>query len=141
GVVSAREERRWEEVHRAKVSALADLVEELQGQPVLVAYEGRHDLEMIRAALRPVVGADIPNIGGGVSAKRGAELERAWNAGRLRVLLVHPASAGHGLNLQAGGRHLAWYSLPWDLELYDQTVGRLWRQGQAERVFVYHLTA
>jgi SNF2 family DNA or RNA helicase len=138
GEPSADRTRAWSEIHTAKAQALADLVEEL-GKPLLVAYEHHHDLEMIRRALHPLVG-DVPHIGGGVSAERGAALERAWNEGRLRALALHPQSAAHGLNLQAGGHHLAWYSLPWDLELYDQLCGRLWRQGQAaERVFIYHL--
>ena len=138
GELSAERTRAWSEIHTAKAQALADLVEEL-GKPLLVAYEHHHDLELIRRALRPVVG-DIPHIGGGVSADRGAALERAWNAGQLRVLALHPQSAAHGLNLQAGGHHLAWYSLPWDLELYSQLNGRLWRQGQAaSTVFIYHL--
>lgn len=142
GEVSDREERRWEVVHRAKAEALADLVEELGGKPLLVAYEHRHEVPVIRQALRPILGADAPRIGGGTSAAEGLRLEREWNAGRLRVLLVHPASVGHGMNLQAGGAHLAWYSIPWDLEWYDQTVRRLWRQGQgAGRVVVHRLVA
>ena len=75
-----------------------------------------------------------------MSAKKGATLKKEWNAGQLPALLVHPASAGHGLNLQAGGHHIVWFCPPWDLELYDQMNRRLWRQGQdAKRVFVYHI--
>jgi len=142
GEVSSRSERRSAQIHAEKTNALSELVEELGGKPVLVAYEFQHELPAIKQALRGIVGGEVPHLGGGVSAARGVELERAWNAGRLRVLLVHPQSAAHGLNLQAGGAHIIWYSLPWDLELYDQLNGRLWRQGQqAERVFIYHLVA
>lgn len=133
--------RRSEVVHDAKAQALVDLVEELGGKPLLVAYEFRHEIPLIKKALRPVIGQEPPHFGGGVSATRGRELEAAWNRGDLPVLLVHPLSASHGLNLQGGGHHLAWYSLTWDLELYDQLVRRLWRQGQEERVFVYHLVS
>ena len=127
-------EKEYAEIHKAKVEAVQDLVEELAGQPLLIAYEFNHDLERLRAAL----GEDTPALAG-LSGRRVEEVEAAWNRGELPVLLVHPASAGHGLNLQAaagsGTAHLCWFSLPWDLELYDQTIRRLHRQGtEADRV-------
>mgnify|MGYP005850616963 CR=1 FL=1 len=141
GAVSEAPTRRWEVIHDEKARALVDLFEELGGKPLLIAFEFEHEREVIRRALKPIAG-EVPVIAGGVSAKRGAELERLWNAGRLPVLLVHPAAAAHGLNLQAGGHHIAFYTSPWDLELYDQLIGRLYRQGQQEdRVFVHHLVA
>lgn len=126
-----------EHVHTAKLDALEDLLEERGGKPTLVAYEFRSDLEAIKRRL-----GDPPHIGGGVSAARGKELVAAWNRRELPVLLIHPASAGHGLNMQKGGNAMVWYSLPYDLELYDQAVGRIYRQGQRhERVFVYTIQA
>lgn len=140
GVVSAGETRRSVVIHTAKAEALRDLVEELAGQPLLVGFEHRHERDVIRKALKPLVG-DVPSLDGDTSGGEGARLEREWNRGNLPVLMAHPQTAAHGLNLQEGGHHLAWYSIPWDLELYDQMVGRVWRQGQEERTFIYHLVA
>jgi len=134
-----RTARRSAKIHSAKDEALASIVEELQGQPLLVAFEHKHELPAIRAALRPIIGHDAPSIDGSCSAKQGDVLERKWNRKELPVLCVHPLSAAHGLNLQEGGNHLAWYSITWDLELHDQLVGRVWRQGQTERTFIYYL--
>lgn len=126
------------QIHDAKTEALVDLVDELQGQPLLVAYEFQHDLDRIRAAL----GEDVPAIGGGVSMKRVSEIVRAWNAGEIPVLCGHPQAMGHGLNLQAAGNHVCWYTVTWDFELYDQLIRRIWRQGNShERVFVHRLIA
>lgn len=128
--------REWVEVHKEKVEALTDLIEELQGEPVLVAYDFAHDL----ARLQEKLGKDIPYIGGGVSAKRATELEQMWNRGELPVLLGHPQSIGHGLNLQEAGHHVVWFSMTWDYELYDQFIRRVLRQGnKSKRVFVHHL--
>src|SRR5690606_2863181 len=77
----------------------------------------------------------------GARELRGAEDVEAWNRGEIPVLLAHPASAGHGINLQAGGSTIVWYGLPWSLELYQQACARLHRQGQTERVIVHHLVA
>lgn len=129
-------ERQTLDVHAAKTEWLLELVDELQGSPLLVAYEFKHDLERLQAAL----GKDLPYIGGGVGTARTKEIVSAWNAGQLPVLAVHPQSAGHGLNLQAGSAaHLAHYSLTWDLDLYEQLIRRIWRQGtKAKRIFRYH---
>lgn len=124
-------------VHDAKTEALADLVEELQGQSLLVAYEWEHDLERIRAAL-----GEVPAINGKTTPRAAAAMIKLWNEGRVPVLAGHPAAMAHGLNLQAGGGHVAWYSLTWDQELYDQTVRRLYRQGTtAARVVVHRILA
>lgn len=128
--------RRWEEVHAAKLDALAELVGELSGQPALVAYEFAHDLARIRRRL----GASIPALSEASGAKL-RELERAWNAGEVPLLALQPQASARGLNLQAGGHTLIWFSLTWDLELHDQLVARIWRQGQRRRVFVYRILA
>lgn len=128
--------REFVELHSAKLDALEDLIEELAGQPLLVAYEFQHDLTRILGRL----GKDTPSLAG-VSGARAAEIEAAWNRGELPVLLVHPASAGHGLNLQgAGASHICWFSKPWDLEQYEQTIRRILRQGStADRVVCHAL--
>lgn len=133
-----KSKREWVDLHTAKVDALADLIDELQGSPLLVAYDFAHDL----ARLQDKLGKDVPYIGGGVSVKRAAELEKLWNAGKLPVLLGHPQSIAHGLNLQEVGNHVAWHSMTWDYELYDQFIRRVRRQGnKAKRVFVHHFIA
>lgn len=130
--------REWINLHTAKTDALADLIDELQGSPLLVAYDFEHDLDRLREKL----GKDVPYIGGGVSAKRSAELERAWNAGQLPVLLGHPQAMAHGLNLQEVGNHVAWHSMTWDYELYDQFIRRVLRQGnKSKKVFCHHILA
>lgn len=115
--------------HDAKLDALEDLVEAANGQPVLVAYWFAHELERIRERLPQ---ARVLSSSGDF---------KAWNAGRVSVGLIHPASAGHGLNLQAGGHILIWFSLPWSLEAYQQTVARLYRQGQEKPVSVIRIVA
>lgn len=126
-----------EVLHAAKSDAVVELVEGLEGQPVLIAYDFIHDLERLRKAL----GIDVPYLGGGVSPKEAKRLEEAWNAGDLDVLLVHPESAAHGLNLQAGGRAVIWHSLTWNYENYDQLNRRVWRQGQKLRVVIHRVIA
>lgn len=133
-------ERGYAVIHKAKIETLIDLIDELQGKPTIVAYEFNHERAQIETALKNHLNLDeIHVIGGKVTAAQGREAETLWNRGELPVLLAHPASAAHGLNLQHGGRVLIWFALPWNLEHYEQLVDRLWRQGQKERVFVYHL--
>ena len=118
-------------IHDRKLDALEDLIEGANGKPVLVSYWFKHDLERIEARLKslhiPYARLDKPD-----SIKR-------WNNGEVPVMLIHPASAGHGLNLQAGGSTLIWFGLTWSLELYQQTNARLWRQGQKETVVLHHI--
>lgn len=129
---------RWAHLHDAKTEAVLDLVEELSGQPVLIAYDFEHDRDRLLKAL----GKDTPYIGGGVSAKASKEIEAAWNAGEIPVLLGHPQAMGHGLNLQESGGHIIWHSLTWDYELYDQFIRRIWRQGNTgKHVIVHHVVA
>lgn len=124
------------QVHDVKLEAVGELVEELQGNPLLLAYEFNHDLERLLQHF----GKDTPYIGSGVSSKRAQEIEDAWNAGEIPLLLGHPASMGHGLNFQkSNAQHVAYFSMFWDLELYDQFIKRVRRQGnKAPRVFVHH---
>lgn len=115
--------------HDRKLDALEDLLEGANGKPVLVAYWFKQDLERIqkRFTVREL--------------KSSGDIQD-WNAGRIPVAVIHPASAGHGLNLQAGGSTLAWFGLTWSLELYQQTNARLWRQGQqADTVIIHHIIA
>lgn len=122
------------EIHQRKMDALEDLIEAANGKPVLVAYWFRHDLERIAERFHKL---KIP-----FSKLDSSESIRRWNAGELPVALIHPASAGHGLNLQAGGSTIVWFGLTWSLELYQQTNARLWRQGQtADTVVVQHIVA
>ena len=119
-------------VHERKLDALEDIIEAANGKPVLVAYWFRHDLERITERLQKL---KIPY----VRLDTDGSIWK-WNAGEIPVALIHPASAGHGLNLQSGGNTLVWFGLTWSLELYQQTVARLWRQGQAsETVVVQHI--
>jgi len=127
----------WEHIHDAKTAAVVDLVDELQGQPALIAYEFKHDLARLKQAL----GEDTPHIGGDVSPAKSNAYIAAWNRGELPILLGHPASIAHGLNLQGAGRAVIWHSLPWNYEYYDQFIRRVWRQGQKDKVFVYHIKA
>ena len=115
-------------VHSRKLDALEDLIEAQNGKPVLVAYWYKHDLKRIEGRLRDM----------GIRYRRidTEESIHQWNAKRIQVGLIHPASAGHGLNLQAGGSTLIWFGLTWSLELYIQTNARLWRQGQVSRTVV-----
>lgn len=130
--------RDWKNLHTVKIDALADLIEELQGSPLLVAYDFNHDLDRLKTKF----GKDLPYIGAGVSAKCEEELIHAWNSGKLPVLYGHPQAIGHGLNLQEAGHHVCWLSLTWDYELYDQFIRRVYRQGNRhQHVFVHHIVA
>lgn len=120
-------------LHDRKLDALEDLIEAANGKPVLVAYWFKHDLDRITERLHKL---HIPF----ARADESDSIER-WNRGELPVMLIHPASAGHGLNLQSGGCTLVWYSLTWSLELYQQTNARLWRQGQQHTVVIHHIIA
>ncbi len=110
-------------VHDGKLDALEDIIESMNGKPLLVAYWFKHDLERIKKRF------DVREI-------KSSEDISDWNSGKIPVALIHPASAGHGLNLQSGGSTLVWFSLPWSLELYQQTNARLWRQGQTSNTVV-----
>lgn len=136
GLRKVKSEREWKNLHTLKVAALRDLVDELQGQPLLVAYDFEHDVDRLRKEFPLAVFAcDI-------SAKKFDDVERRWNAGEIDLLFGHPASIGHGLNLQGAGQHVAWHSLTWDYDLYDQFIRRVYRQGNRHgRVFVHRIIA
>lgn len=113
-------------IHDRKLDALEDLIEGANGKPVLVAYWYKHDLERIKKRFK-------------VREIKTSKDINEWNDGCIPVAVIHPASAGHGLNLQAGGSTLIWFGLTWSLELYQQTNARLWRQGQRDTVVIHHI--
>lgn len=118
--------------HERKLDALEDLIESANGKPILVAYWFKHDLLRIRERLDK-----LKVVYEKLDSDKSIE---EWNAGKLQVGLIHPASAGHGLNLQTGGNVIVWFGITWSLELYQQTIARLWRQGQTARtVTVIHI--
>lgn len=114
------------EIHDRKLDALEDIIESMNGKPLLIAYWYRHDLERIKIRFS-------------VREIKTSENISDWNKGKIPVALIHPASAGHGLNLQNGGSTLVWFGLTWSLELYQQTNARLYRQGQKNTVVIQHI--
>lgn len=121
------EDKRVFVIHDRKLDALEDLIEAANGQPLLVAYWFNHDLERIQKRFPTTRVIDKPQ-----------DIDD-WNAGKIPVALIHPASAGHGLNLQDGGSTVVWFGLTWSLELYQQLNARLWRQGQRHTVVIQHI--
>ena len=118
-------------IHSRKLEMLEDLIESANGQPVLIAYWFKHDRQRIMEHLT-AAGYTPRDI-------RESQDIKDWNAGEIPVALIHPAGAGHGLNIQQGGHILIWFGLTWSLELYQQTNARLWRQGQSETVTIHHI--
>ena len=117
-------------IHDRKLDALEEIIEAAHGEPVLVFYNYRHDLDRIRERFpisRTLFESD--------------EMVAAWNRGEIPLLLCHPASAGHGLNLQFGGHIAVWFGLTWSLELYQQANARLHRMGQNQSVIIHHIAA
>lgn len=129
-IYSNEDNTEYEELHKAKTEALEDLIESHNGQPVLICYWFKHDRERIAKVLDKM---DIP-----VREINTEKDINDWNEGRLPVALIHPARAGHGLNLQKGGNSMIWFSLTWSLELYQQTVARIFRQGQNSDTVTIH---
>lgn len=124
-------EKNWHEVHGCKVEAFLELIEGLNGKAALVFYNFKHDLIRLEKALAKTKLR--------VKRLQGPAEQDEWNAGKIDILLAHPASAAYGLNLQQGGNHVIWFGLNWNLELYQQANKRLHRQGQEEKVIVHHL--
>ncbi len=122
---------RVQEIHNAKLEALENIVEAANGNPVLIFYTYKHDLMRIQNCLKAYKPRELKT----------TQDIRDWNEGNVQVMLAHPASAGHGLNLQAGGNTIVWFGLTWSLELYQQSNARLHRQGQKKGVVVHHLVA
>ena len=127
------EDRQVHEVHDCKIEAFLELVESLQGKPVLVFYNYQHDRERILKALA--------KSGLRIRELKTTQDEDDWNAGRIDILLTHPASSAYGLNLQQGGNHVIWFGLTWNYELYTQANKRLHRQGQVNKVIIHHLVS
>lgn len=125
------EDHAFHEVHGCKIEAFMELVESLQGKPMLVFYNFQHDRERILKALS----------GSGLRIRelKTTQDEDDWNARQIDILLTHPASSAYGLNLQQGGNHVVWFGLTWNYELYTQANKRLHRQGQTEKVIIHHL--
>lgn len=115
-------------IHDQKLDALEDVIEGSNGKPVLIAYWYKHDLARIQNRFK-------------IEVLSSSESIKKWNEGEITIAAIHPASAGHGLNLQTGGSTLVWFGLTWSLELYQQTNARLWRQGQKDTVVIHHLIA
>ena len=130
GFLYTDDSKNWSEIHTKKLDALEELIEENQGENILVAYNYKTDLERLQKKFKQAVVLD----------KDQQTLDR-WNAGNIPLLLAHPASAGHGLNLQSGGSLIIWFGLNWSLELYQQFNARLHRQGQTKPVRIIHLVA
>lgn len=124
-------DRKVLQLHDEKIEKLKELVEAANGQPVLIAYTFKHDLDNIMEALKEYKPVKLEK----------PEQIADWNAGKINVLVTHPASAGHGLNLQKGGHIMIWYGLTWALELYQQFNARLYRQGQKKPVSIHHIIA
>lgn len=125
------DEHDWHAIHSCKLEAFMELIEQLNGQHALVFYNFQHDRERLQELLAK---SKLR-----VRVFSGAQDEADWNAGKVDILLAHPASTAYGLNLQDGGHHVIWFGLNWSLELYQQANKRLHRQGQEQPVIVHHL--
>jgi len=124
------EDRNVHEVHQVKIDAIEEIIENANGRPVLVAWTYRHDLQRMLERLKKYKPVQL---------KTEKDIND-WNAGKIQVLLMHPASGGHGLNLQSGGNTIVWFGQTWSLELYQQLNARLHRQGQQNKqVIIHHL--
>lgn len=131
GAVYKEDGKNYLEVHNCKIEALLELIEEAQGQPLLIFYNFKSDLERIQKALKSLKLR--------IGILKDSNDITQWNNKELDILLAHPASAAYGLNLQDGGNHIVWFGLNWSLELYQQANARLYRQGQTQTVFIHNL--
>lgn len=130
------EKRNVKDIHSVKVDALVNTIQELNGHPALVAVQFKEDIVKIKKAL-----GNVPIIAGGVGSSVSTSLIDKWNTGQLPILVVHPASISHGVNLQYGGNNIIWYAQTWNMEHYQQLNGRLLRQGQKKPVIITRLLA
>jgi SNF2 family DNA or RNA helicase len=130
GAMYTDELKNWTEIHSAKLDAIDDIISENSDENLLIAYNYKTDLIRLQARYPDavVLDSDLKTI-------------EQWNSGNIKMLLAHPASAGHGLNLQHGGSIIVWFGLNWSLELYQQFNGRLRRQGQTKPVRIVHIVA
>jgi SNF2 family DNA or RNA helicase len=129
-------EREIKEIHEEKLNAVEELVEGLNGKPCIIGYHFRHDLQRLKKLF-----PHAPHIGSGSTGKEMQAVIDKWNNGEYPVLLAHPQSAGHGLNLQGAGHAVIWFSNTWSLEIYEQFIRRLWRQGQRNNIVVHQIIA
>lgn len=135
----ANKEKEWVQVHTAKIDALSDLIDELQGSPLFIGYEFDHELERFKKKF----GEDIPFLKGGMTAAKFKTVSDAWNEGKLPYLFCQTQAVSHGLNLQeSSGQHVALYTIPWDFDVLDQFIRRVRRSGnKAEKVFLHYFIA
>lgn len=129
GAIYTDENHNWTTLHDYKIQALKELHEQAEGNTLLVCFWFKHERQRIQEAIPEARYLDT------------AQDFKDWNAGNIPIALIHPASAGHGLNLQQGGHIMVWFTTPWSLELYEQANARLYRQGQTEPVSIVHIDA
>jgi SNF2 family DNA or RNA helicase len=129
-------EREIKDIHEEKLNAVEELVEGLNGKPCIIGYHFKHDLQRLKKLF-----PHAPHIGSGSTGKEMQAIIDKWNNGEYSVLLAHPQSAGHGLNLQGSGHAVIWFSNTWSLEIYEQFIRRLWRQGQRNNIVVHQIIA
>jgi SNF2 family DNA or RNA helicase len=137
GAIYTNKEHDWSQIHDAKLDAMGDLIEQLGGAPLLIMYEFNHDRERLLGRF----GSAIPVLGGGISIGRSNQYISEFNEGKHPLMICHPASMAHGLNLQEACHHICWFGITWNLEYYDQANARVNRQGQKFPVFIYHILA
>jgi len=130
GAIYTDEHKNWAEIHSVKLDALADIIEQNEGENILVAYNFKTDLERLQKRFPQAQQLD-----------KSPDTITRWNGGEIPLLLAHPQSAGFGLNLQQGGGIIVWFGLNWSLELYQQFNGRVYRQGQTRPVRIIHIVA
>jgi SNF2 family DNA or RNA helicase len=131
------EDRSTFEIHKEKISAVKELLDSLEGRPLLVFYEYHHDLERLLKAF-----PNTPVMGSSTNPKDAARYLDQWNKGLIPLMFLHPASAGHGLNMQSGRcSDVCFFSITWDQELHEQAIGRVWRQGVKSAVTVHYIVA
>lgn len=137
----ASKDRIVHQIHDVKMDSLLDLVDELQGKPLLIAYDFWHSYDRIRKAIKKSFGINVPAINSDTSARQGVILEDKWNAGELRVLAGHPTSISYGLNMQESGNDICWFDPTWALDTFLQYLMRVWRQGKDDPVRVHQIIA
>jgi hypothetical protein len=137
GALYTDQEHNWFSVHDEKLDKLESFIEEMSGKPVIILYEFKHDVQRILDRIR-----GVEHLRSGLSGTKMDDIIDRFNAGKIPVLLGHPATMGHGLNLQGSCHTVLWFGVTWNLEHYDQAIARVYRQGQkSERVTVYHIVA
>jgi SNF2 family DNA or RNA helicase len=133
GVIDDHKDRKY--LHAAKAERLKEIIDEFQGEPIMVFFEFLSDYESICRVMK----YEVPALYGRTSAKAANKIINDWNAGRLPLVALHPRSAAYGVNMQDSGRVVVWYTLPWSYELINQGIARVWRQGQRNKVLSYSL--